>query len=156
MNKIENVLLLLLSIICYIIAILFTHDFIIIQKDYLMLIPVVIFAVLATFALILFLLCVIRGKTEYQLVDNKILVKRKKKLISTIDVIKIDEIIKYMNSFKDKTYYIKFKYENKKYRIDIDNNPEFLKICDGKKIIEKVDYDYSSLIEFILGLFRGL
>lgn len=154
MNKIENVILLLLSIICYIAAIVFTHEFVIIQKDFLMLIPVIIFAVLATFTLIFFLLCVIRGKTEYQLVDNKILVKRRKKIIFTIDVIKIDEIIKYMNSFKDKTHFIKFNYENKKYRIDIDNNPEFLKICDGKKIIEKVDY--SLLIEFILGIFQGL
>ena len=154
MNKIENVMFLLLSIICYIVAMVFTHEYIIIQKDYLMLIPVVIFAVLAIFLLIFFLLFIIRGKTEYQLVDNKILVKRKKNLIFIIDVIKIDEIIKYMNTFKDKTHFIKFNYENKKYRIDIDNNPEFLKICDGKKIIEKVDYSY--LIEFILGLFQGL
>ena len=90
MNKIENVILLLLSITFSITAIIFTHEYIIIQKDYLMLIPVVIFAVLATFTLIFFLLCVIRGKIEYQLVDNKILVKRRKKLIFTIDVIKID------------------------------------------------------------------
>ena len=72
MNKIENVILLLLSITCYIAAIVLTHEFIIIQKDYLMLIPAVIFAVLATLTLIFFLLCVIRGKTEYKLVDNKI------------------------------------------------------------------------------------
>ena len=72
----------------------------------------------------------------------------------TIDVSKIVVITKYMNAFKDKTHFIKFNYENKKYRIDIDSNQELLKICEGKKIIEKVDYSY--LIEFILGLFQGL
>lgn len=153
MKKIENGVILLLSIICYGVALLFTYEFIIIQDDYLMLIPIVIFIVLATVSLILLVFRVVKGKTEYKLVDNKIFVERKGILIIEIDSNKIDEVIKYMDSFKEKTYFIKFEYENKKYRINIDENEDFLKICDNKKIVEKVDY--SHFIEFILGLFQG-
>lgn len=64
-------------------------------------------------------------------------------------------VIKYIDDFNKKVNFIKFKYLNKNYRINInETNSDILEVFDDKIAEEKTDY--SRLLEFILRLFEGL
>ena len=155
-NKIiEKLILLVLIIILYITSFIFLYEYIIIEKDYTMIAPVIIFAMSASLSLVILLLSIKVEKTEYQINDNVLILKRKNKIVIQINIDDIKTIYKYMDYFKENTHYIKFIYKNRKYRINIlEKNKQIMEVFNNKKIIEKVDY--LPIIDFIIRCFGGL
>ena len=155
LKKYEKVLLLVRSIVIFIVTFIFTYEFIFIQKEYVVILPVVICIIASIILIIESIIRLVNGERVYRLEDNKIIVSRKNKIVNEIEIEKIDLVIKYIDDFNKKVNFIKFKYLNKNYRINInETNSDILEVLNDKIAEEKTDY--SRLLEFILRLFEGL
>lgn len=155
LKKYEKVLLLVLSIVIFIVTFIFTYEFIFIQKEYVVILPVAICIIASIILIIEAIIRLVNGERVYRLEDNKIIISRKNKIVNEIEIEKIDLVIKYIDDFNKKVNFIKFKYLNKNYRINInETNSDILEVFNDKIAEEKTDY--SRLLEFILRLFEGL
>jgi len=155
LKKYEIVLLLVLSIVIFIVTFIFTYEFIFIQKEYVVILPVAICIIASIILIIEAIIRLVNGERVYRLEDNKIIVSRKNKIVNEIEIEKIDLVIKYIDDFNKKVNFIKFKFLNKNYRINInETNCDILEVLNDKIAEEKTDY--SRLLEFILRLFEGL
>ena len=155
LKKYEKVLLLVLSIVIFIVTFIFTYEFIFIQKEYVVILPVAICIIASIILIIESIIRLVNGERVYRLEDNKIIVSRKNKIVNEIEIEKNDLVIKYIDDFNKKVNFIKFKYLNKNYRINNnETNSDILEVLNDKIAEEKTDY--SRLLEFILRLFEGL
>jgi len=144
-----------LCCVIFIVTFIFTYEFIFIQKEYVVILPVAICIIASIILIIEAIIRLVNGERVYRLEDNKIIVSRKNKIVNEIEIEKIDLVIKYIDDFNKKVNFIKFKFLNKNYRINInETNCDILEVLNDKIAEEKTDY--SRLLEFILRLFEGL